>query len=100
MLGENNRDDMLSVPSKIASGAKVICFRATEPMCAVIDRIMDERMIDRTTVMKLALYHFDSYMRRDDVQGKDLFDIVKDLEKAAPRNQGRFADFSLPVKDD
>lgn len=82
------------------AGAKIISFRATEPVCAVIERIMDERMIDRTTVMKLALYHFDSYMRRGDVQDKDLFDIVKDLENAAPAEQACFADFSMPPKDD
>lgn len=74
---------------------KVICFRATELMCSTIDRIMDERLIDRTTVIKLALYHFDSYMRRGDVQKKNLFDIVQDLEDAASPEQSRFEQFSL-----
>lgn len=64
-------------------------------MCRVIERIMDERLIDRTTVIKLALYHFDSYMRRLEVQQKDLFDIVDDLERSAAPEQCCFAHFSL-----
>lgn len=68
-------------------------------MCAAIDRIMNERLIDRTTVIKLALYHFDSYMRQLEVQTKDLFDIVKDLEQEAMPEQICFARFSLPLRE-
>ena len=78
---------------------KVICFRATAPMCATIERIMNERIIDRTTVIKLALYHFDSYMRRREVQDKNLYDIVRDLEGAAEPGQSCFAHFSLSDRD-
>ena len=74
---------------------KVICFRATGMMCDSIERIMNERMIDRTTVIKLALYHFDTYMRREETKRKDLYEIVDDLEKDATRDQCRFARFSL-----
>lgn len=74
---------------------KVICFRATESMCATINRIMDERLIDRTTVIKLALYHFDSYMRQMDVKEKTMHDIVRDLELAAAPEQSRFEQFSI-----
>ena len=74
---------------------KVICFRATEPMCATIERIMDERCIDRTTVIKLALYYFDTYMRRIKTREMNLFDIVDDLESSAAPEQSRFAHFSL-----
>lgn len=73
---------------------KVICFRATEPICATIQRIMDERLIDRTTVIKLALYSFDSYMRRLEVQAMNLFDIVEELEGGAMPGQSSFAHFS------
>lgn len=61
---------------------------------------MDERLIDRTTVIKLALYSFDSYMRRTDVQEMNLFDIVHELEGAAMPGQSSFAQFSLPAKDE
>lgn len=67
-------------------------------MCATINRIMDERLIDRTTVIKLALYHFDSYMRRKDVKKKDMYDIVRDLEGAATPEQSRFEQFSIQVR--
>lgn len=79
---------------------KVICFRATESMCETLDRIMDERLIDRTTVIKLALYHFDSYMRKLEVKQKTLYDIVRDLECAAAPEQSCFAHFSLATKAD
>lgn len=68
-------------------------------MCATIERIMDERLIDRTTVIKLALYYFDTYMRRQEVQTKDLFDIVQELESAAMPGQSCFAKFSLPKRE-
>ena len=59
---------------------------------------MDERLIDRTTVIKLALYHFDSYMRKLHVQNKDLHDIVRDLEYEAAPEQICFEEFSLSVR--
>lgn len=68
-------------------------------MCSAIKRIMDERLIDRTTVIKLALYHFDSYMRRSEVQSKNLFDIVHDLESDAMPGQSCFAKFSLAGRE-
>ncbi len=74
---------------------KVICFRATGMMCNSIERIMNERMIDRTTVIKLALYHFDTYMRHEETRKKDLYQIVDDLERDASPDQCRFAHFSL-----
>lgn len=80
------------------SQPKIICFRATEPVRTAIDRIMDERLIDRTTIIKLALYQFDTYMRRPEVKQKNLFDIVRDLEKAAAPDQVSFAEFSVPEK--
>lgn len=87
------------VPATAMPAPKVICFRASEAICDTIDRIMDERLIDRTTVIKLALYHFDTYMRSLDVRDKDLFDIVRDLEGAAMPEQICFAKFSMPEKD-
>lgn len=80
------------------SHPKIICFRASDTICTAINRIMDERCIDRTTVIKLALYHFDSYMRRVEVRRKDLFDIVRDLEAAAMPEQSCFRHFSLPKR--
>lgn len=74
---------------------KVICFRATDIMCEAIDRIMDERLIDRTTVIKLALYHFDTYMRQGKTRSKNLYEIVDDLEQNADPQQMRFASFSV-----
>lgn len=75
--------------------SKVICFRATDKMKKVIERIMDERMIDCTTVMKLALYHFDSYMQFEATKQKNLHEIVKDLEASAASGQDSFVDFAL-----
>ena len=67
-------------------------------MCSTIDRIMDERLIDRTTVIKLALYHFDTYMRRGETRNMNLYEIVEDLEQSADPDQTRFASFSVTRK--
>ena len=75
--------------------AQIICFRATKSIHEMINRIMDERMIDRTTVIKMALYHFDSYMRDSNKKNKTLYDIVSDLEDAASPEQVCFEEFSL-----
>lgn len=83
----------------MAGTTKIICFRATEAIHDTIARIMDERMIDRTTTIKLALYYFDTYMRQAKTDKMDLFDIVRDLEAASAPEQGSFAAFSLPSPD-
>lgn len=86
-------------PEKNMANAQIICFRATESIFEMINRIMDERMIDRTTIIKMALYHFDTYMRQQDVKEKDLYDIVQDLEYAAAPDQMCFEEFSLTVRE-
>lgn len=64
-------------------------------MKETIARVMDERMIDCTTVMKLALYHFDTYMRKEATRAKNLHEIVEDLEKHADPSQQSFVSFAL-----
>lgn len=63
----------------------------------MINRIMEERLIDRTTVIKLALYHFDTYMRKLQMNDINLHDIVRDLECEAAPEQICFEEFSLSV---
>lgn len=76
------------------SKSRTITCRVSEYVCEQIQRIMDERNIDRSTVIKLALYVLDSYMSRRDVQQMDLFAIIADLEKSASSTQPKFAQFS------
>ncbi len=46
----------------------VVTFRCTREMDRLIRRLMQERNLDRTSVMKLALYMLGGYMSRPDVK--------------------------------
>ena len=74
---------------------RIISFRATQPMCAAIERVMDSRGIDQTSVIKLSLYALDVYLNRSATTEKDLFDIVRELEDEAAPHLPSFALFSL-----
>lgn len=78
----------------------IITFRATEHICQTLSRIMDERGIDKTSVIKLALYLLDSYMSKDEIKGKDLFEIISQLEQESRSEQPPFEIFSLAPRQD
>lgn len=68
-------------------------FRCPKPMQKEIEQIMVERDLDRTSVIKLALYHFCRTMKRRDIRRKDLEQVVKMMEESEPRNFPSFSDF-------
>lgn len=68
-------------------------FRCPEPMRQTIEQIMLERNLDRTSVIKLALYHFCKTMSRKDVMKKDLYQIVQMLEQSDPEQFMSFEEF-------
>lgn len=59
-------------------------FRSTETMDKYLEMIMEERDLDRTSVIKLALYKLCCYMEKEDVKKMDLFELVADLEAEKP----------------
>lgn len=68
-------------------------FRCPKPMQKAIEQIMVERNLDRTSVIKLALYCFCKTMKRRDLRRKDLVRIVKMMEESEPQNFPPFSDF-------
>lgn len=55
--------------------------------------IMEERQLDRTSVIKLALYMLASYMSREKTRTLTLHEIVADIEHLAPPSYPPYSDF-------
>lgn len=68
-------------------------FRCPEPVQIMLEKIMEERNLDRTSVIKLALYQFCKTMERSDVREKDLYQLIQMLEESTPTTFMSFADF-------
>ncbi len=72
---------------------KAYSFRVSEIMDQHVNDICLERKLDRTSVVRLALYTLSAYMQEDRVKEMNLFDIVHDLESRTPDDFPKFADF-------
>ncbi len=73
---------------------KAVSFKCSNSVTNSLNRLMVERAIDRTSVIKLALYLFDGYMQRSDVQRLNLFELVRHIEQEGPENRLSYGDFS------
>jgi hypothetical protein len=70
-------------------------FRSTKLMDACMLQVMEKWEIDRTSVIKLALYLLSIYMKKCDVPAQNLNALVRDIELKAPSDfpdYGTFAD--------
>jgi len=54
---------------------------------------MNERNIDKSSTIKLALYLLDGYMQREEIRKLNIFELVDHIEKVGPRNRLNFGDF-------
>lgn len=72
---------------------KVCTFRYTKEMQRVMNEVMNELKLDRTSVIKLALYHFTAYMSQEEHKSVSLRDLVEMLEQDAPSHFPSFAVF-------
>ncbi len=74
--------------------SRIICtFRFTKEMQRLINEIMNERQLDRTSVVKLALYQFSAFMSREESKSLTLGQLVETLEHQAPEGFPDFACF-------
>lgn len=74
--------------------SRIICsFRFTKEMHRFISDIMNERQLDRTSVLKLALYQFSAYMSKEESKMLTLAQLVETLERHAPDGFPDFASF-------
>lgn len=69
-------------------------FRCTNAMRQSIERVMKERNIDRTSVIKLSLYMLSTYLSRKEVRAMNLHELVRSIEQMSPEQKRSFADFS------
>ena len=73
----------------------VVTFRSTREMDRLITKLMKERNLDRTSVIKLALYMLGSYMSRPDVKKKCIHQVLAEIESQAPERFPDFATFAV-----
>ncbi len=71
----------------------IYSFRCSRGMDESLCRLMRERSLNRTSVIRLALYALDCFSRRRDVRGLSLNELVESLEKVAPGSCLNFRDF-------
>ncbi len=58
-----------------------------------LSRIMSERGLNRTSVIRLALYALDCFSRRSEVRGLTLAELLERLEGISPEARVSFQDF-------
>lgn len=68
-------------------------FRCPEPMRTAMEQIMEERNLDRTSVIKLALYLLCKTLKRREFKKKDLYQVVRLMEQMAPEKYMSFDEF-------
>lgn len=62
-------------------------------MQRVMNEVMNELKLDRTSVIKLALYYFTAYMSQEEHKSVGLRELVEMLEQNAPLHFPSFAEF-------
>lgn len=75
------------------STRKAYTFKCSDILQNAMLDIMEERQLDRTSVIKLALYMLASYMSRERTRALSLHEIVADIEHSAPPSYPPYSDF-------
>lgn len=75
------------------SKRRAYTFRCPEPMRQALEQVMIDRNLDRTSVIKLALYSFCKMMNRNDVKQMSLYQIVEMMEQGEPSPFMSFEEF-------
>lgn len=73
---------------------KAHTFRSTEMMDTCMTNMMHDWEIDRTSVIKLALYLFSIHMEHSKVNRRDHNGLVHELEQLAPPDFPNYASFA------
>lgn len=73
---------------------KAYTFRSTRTMDSYMNEIMNGWDLDRTSVIKLALYLFAIHAHHSRRRKLDLWEIVHELEELAPADFPAYADFA------
>lgn len=68
-------------------------FRCPEPMQKALDEMMLNLNLDRTSVIKLAMYSFYTTLQHPEMKGKSPLDLVEIIEKKRQSEVMNFNDF-------
>ena len=60
-----------------------------------ITKLMNERKLDSTSIMKLALYMLSSHMSQPGVKKKSIHQVLAEIESQAPERFPDFATFAV-----
>ncbi len=71
----------------------IYSFRCSRGMEDCLSRLMRERGLNRTSVIRLALYALDCLSRRGEVRALTLSELLEQLEELAPEAPVSFAEF-------
>ncbi len=71
----------------------IYSFRCSQGMEESLSRLMGELGLNRTSVIRLALYALDCFSRRREVQGLPLAELVEQLGAMVPDARLSFRDF-------
>ncbi len=71
----------------------IYSFRCSQAMDASLSRIMKEQGLNRSSVIRLALYTLHCYLYRKDVQGLSLEQLLGRIESLSPEPGQSFARF-------
>lgn len=75
-----------------------ITFRCTHEMDKRLTKLMEERRLDRTSIIKLALYMLSSHMSQPAVRKQGIRDVLADIEGKRPARFPSFATFAVEPK--
>ncbi|MFI3243440.1 MAG: hypothetical protein R3Y56_04220 [Akkermansia sp.] len=70
-----------------------ISFKCSPLMLESMNHVMITRYLDRSSVIRLALYLLDSYMSQEEIAQGDLFLLVEKMEKICPNQEHSFSEF-------
>ncbi len=70
-----------------------VSFKCSPLMFNSMNEMMIKRYLDRSSVIRLALYLFDAYMHQPDIIESDLYELVERLESLQPEGQMSFSEF-------
>ncbi len=62
----------------------IYSFRCSRAVDARLTQLMEAQSLNRSSVIRLALYTLDCYMRRSDVRGLSLEQLLGHIEEMAP----------------
>lgn len=75
------------------STLKAYTFKYTDTMQKAMEAVMDEWYLDRTSVIRLALYMLVSYLNQESTRRMNLHELVAELERLAPPHYPTYAQF-------